>query len=142
MLRSICRSLTHFSAIAAAACFVTPLRATPYASNVVKNGLAVSFTLNEPTDSLKYSINGGAPVSILDTTKGSKSFNLNLPTDTFSIIAEKNAATGYSIPTGTQIQPTDSGSLGIATNASGLNLISDDTNKFSWYGAARRRREQ
>jgi hypothetical protein len=114
-----------------------PALATPYASNVTKVGTTVSLILNEPTDSLKYSINGGALVALDGTTKGTKTFNLGSPTDTFSIVAEKNALTGYTIPTGGTVPTTDSGSLNAATPAAGLNLISNDADKFSWYGAPR-----
>src|SRR3954471_5265074 len=79
--------------------------ATPYASGVVKSGTSVSFILNEPADALTYSINGGAPVALNGATKGTKTFTLNAPTDTFSISAEKTAATGYTIPTGNVSQP-------------------------------------
>jgi hypothetical protein len=114
-----------------------PAWATPYASNVTKVGTAVSFTLNEPTDTLKYSVNGGALVSLDGTAKGTKTFNLGSPTDTFSIVADKNSSSGYTIPTGATVPTTDSGSLNAATPASGLNLISNDADKFSWYGAPR-----
>lgn len=137
MLRPTFRLFAFVLATTTFAALALPSWATPYASNVTKTGVAVSFTLNEPADSLQYSINGGAPITIADTTKGTKNFNLGLATDTFSIIAKKNSATGYTIPTGTQIQPTDSGSLGIATNASGLNLISDDTANTSLYNSPR-----
>jgi len=115
----------------------SPVQATPYASNVVKTGTTVTFTLNEPSDSLKYSINGGALQSLDGTTKGSKTFNLGAASDTFSIIAEKNAATGYRIPTGATIPTTDLGSLNAPTAASGLSLISSDADKYSWYSNPR-----
>ena len=76
------------------------VQATPYASNVVKTGTSVSFLLNEPSDTLKYSINGGALQTLDGTTKGLKTFNLGSASDTFSIVAEKTAATGFTIPTG------------------------------------------
>jgi hypothetical protein len=100
MIRTKYRLLTLLLAICAATFFVASLKATPYASNITRSGVAISFILNESTDTLKYSINGGAHVSILDTTKGTKSFNLNSPADTFSIIAEKNADSGYAIRRG------------------------------------------
>jgi hypothetical protein len=121
----------------AAAGSVIPALATPYASNVTKTGTTVNFILNEPSGTLKYSINGGAPVALDGTTKGAKTFNLGSPSDTFSIIAEKTDSTGYTIPTGATIPTTDSGSLNAATPAGGLNLISNDADKFSWYGAPR-----
>src|SRR4051794_26078483 len=111
--------------------------ATPYASNVTKTGTQVSFTLNEPAGTLQYKINGGAPVALDGTTKGAKTFNLGSPTDTFSIIADKNAATGYSIATGGTVPSTDSGSLSVATPAGGLNLISDDTNLLVKFNSPR-----
>ena len=111
--------------------------ATPYASNVSKTGVAVNFILNEPADTLTYSINGGAAQPLNGATKGAKTFNLNSPTDTFSISATKNAATGYTIATGATIPTTDSGSLNAATPASGLNLISSDADQFSWYSTPR-----
>ena len=114
-----------------------PARATPYASNVVKSGTTVNFTLNEPAGSLKYSINGGALLPLDGTTKGTKTFSLGAPSDAFSIVAENTASVGYTIPTGDTIPTTDSGSLNAATAAGGLNLISNDADKFSWYGAPR-----
>src|SRR5436190_23968548 len=92
----------RFLALAAAVSLTlssTWVQATPYASGVTKTGTSVSFILNEPTDVLKYTINGGSPLTLDGTTKGTKSFTLGSPTDTFSIIAEKTAATGFLIPT-------------------------------------------
>jgi len=122
--------------------------ATPYASGVVKSGTSVSFILNEPADSLTYSINGGAPVALNGAAKGTKTFTLNAPTDTFSISAEKTAATGYTIPTGNVSQPvfgtpgpppdySTLKSLSQPTNESGYNLISDDANPLTKYNSPR-----
>ena len=98
--------------VAALALAVSPslVQAVPYASNVVKTGTTVNFILNEPSDTLKYSINGGALQSLDGTTKGAKTFNLGAANDTFSIVAEKNAAVGWSIPTGV-ILPAASSAL-------------------------------
>jgi hypothetical protein len=132
MLRPSFRLLTVCVAAATIAALAVPSLATPYASNVTKTGTTVSFILNENTDSLKYTINGGAPVSIANTTKGTKTFNLTSATDKFSIIADKTAAAGYSIPDGTQ-----NTSLAIPSNQGGLSLLSDDASPFSMYNAPR-----
>jgi hypothetical protein len=132
MLRSICRSLTLALAIVSVSSLATTLHATPYASNVVKTGTSVSFILNEQADSLKYTINGGAPITIADVTKGTKTFNLNAATDNFSIIAEKTAATGYSIAI-----PGQNSTLAVPSNQSGLSLLSDDASNFSKYNSPR-----
>src|SRR6476620_4666985 len=76
------------------------LRATPYASHVTMSGTTVDFILNQPTQSLTYSINGGAPLALDGSTKGTKSFNLGSPTDHFSIVAANNDTTGFLISTG------------------------------------------
>src|SRR6476660_3654448 len=78
--------------------------ATPYASSVtVTGGTSVSFILNEPTDVLKYSINGGAFVNSSDGLgKGAHTFTIPNGA-TFSIVADKAATTGYTIPTGNTI---------------------------------------
>jgi hypothetical protein len=131
------RLFTFLTVLSLTAVFITQTWATPYASNVVKTGTTVTFTLNEPADSLKYTINGGALQTLNGATKGTKTFNLGAATDTFSIVAEKNAATGYTIATGATIPTTDSGSLNAPTAASGLNLISNDADKFSWYSTPR-----
>src|SRR3954451_16676793 len=76
------------------------LLATPYASHVTKSGTSVMFILNQPTASLTYSIDGGAPIALNGSTNGTKTFNLGSPTDHFSIAAQNNDATGFLIPTG------------------------------------------
>src|SRR4051794_5921141 len=115
--------------------------ATPYASAVTKTTVgattSVSFILNEPTDTLKYTINGGSPVTLDGTTKGTKTFNLTNANDTFSIIAEKNAATGYTIPTGGTVTAVASSGVRIDSPAGGFNLISDDASVFSRYASPR-----
>jgi hypothetical protein len=111
-------------------------QATSYASNVVKTGTTVTFTLNEPADSLKYSINGGALQALDGTSKGTKTFNLGAASDTFSIVAEKNSATGFTIPTGNVIPLFGTG-LTVDTNEAGFNLISDDASNFARYNSPR-----
>ena len=83
-------------------CAMVPsaLYSAPFASNVVLSGTNVSFILNEPADSLTYSINGGAAVPLASGTKGTKNFTLGAPTDTFSISVSNDDPVGYSIPTG------------------------------------------
>lgn len=67
--------------IAALTCVPSVLRATPYASNVSISGTTVTYTLNESTDSLKYSINGGALQASTDgLAKGTHTFTI--PTGT------------------------------------------------------------
>lgn len=114
------------------------LHAAPYASNVNVSGTTVNFILNQTADTLKYSINGGAPVTIADPSKGAKAFNLNSPTDKFSIIAELNDATGFSIATGNTIAAL-SNSFGQSRPLpeAGLNLISDDFNVLTHYNSPR-----
>src|SRR5262245_15740190 len=95
MLRNSFRALAAMLTVA----LVTSLaHATPYASNVSVSGTTVTFTLNSPSTSLTYSLNGGAAVALDGTTKGTKTFNLNAPTDTFSIVADNTDATGWTIP--------------------------------------------
>src|SRR5690242_19148123 len=107
------------------------VHATPYASGVVKTGTSVSFILNEPADSLTYRINGGAPVALNGATKGTKTFNLNAATDTFSISAEKTAATGYTIPTGNVSQPVFN-TPGPPPDYSTLKSLSQPTNEAGY----------
>src|SRR5262249_17319659 len=107
-----------------------------YASRVVVSGTSVSFILNQPTQSLTYTINGGAPVTLDGSTKGAKSFNLSSPTDHFSIVAANNDVTGFLIPTGGAILPAANG-LSQPTNQSGTNVISDDGSPFSRYNGPR-----
>src|SRR5437762_1348562 len=81
--------------------YSSQLHATPYASNVTKTGTTVTYTLNEDADTLKFSINGGALNPVPDgVAKGSHTFTLGSATDTFSIVADKTSAVGYTIPTG------------------------------------------
>jgi hypothetical protein len=140
--------LSRFLAVAAAVGLTsssTWVQATPYASGVTKTGTSVSFILNEPTDVLKYTINGGSPVTLDGTTKGTKTFTLGSATDTFSIIAEKTAATGFLIPTGGTVSPNAAGcaaansctGLSLDSPASGFNLVSDDASTFSRYNSPR-----
>src|SRR4051794_34588774 len=107
LMNSRIRLITSFAHVALFACALirvmsaaSLLQATPYASRVTFSGSTVSFILNQPTASLTYSINGGAPVALDGSTQGSKTFNLGSPTDHFSIMAQNNDATGFSIPTG------------------------------------------
>lgn len=111
-------------------------RAASYASGVTLSGTTVNFVLNEPASLVEYIINGGAPVVINGTTAGTKSFVLNLPTDTFSIRVRDSAATGYTIPTGAS-QPAVTNGLGQATNLSGFNQISDDSNVLLHFNSLR-----
>ncbi len=74
--------------------------AAPYASGITVSGTTVDFILNQDADSLTYSINGGSPIAVpTGTAKGSHSFTLNSPTDTFSIVAEKSEV-GFTTPDG------------------------------------------
>jgi len=86
---SFLSGLNSLAAVTAcAAAFPFSSYAAPYASRVViSGGTNVSFTLNEPADSLAYRINGG-PLQPLDgSIGGTKSFSLGVPTDTFDVIA-------------------------------------------------------
>jgi hypothetical protein len=111
-------------------------QSSPFASNVVISGTNVSFILNEPADSLTYSINGGAQVALSGAAKGTKSFTLGAPTDTFSIYASKYDPTGYSIPTGNTIA-ADANGLGAVTNEGGFRQISDDANALNRFNSPR-----
>jgi len=134
--------MMHFNRFAAALAVVglvmnsARVYATPYASGVTKTGTTVSFILNEPTDTLKYTINNGAPVTLDGTTKGTKTFSLSNASDVFSIIAEKNAATGFLIPTGGTIAGIANGPR-VDSPQSGTNLVSDDASVFSRYASPR-----
>src|SRR5437762_10953329 len=102
--------LSHFFIALAIAPIASCALGAPYASNVViSGGTNVSFILNEPADSLTYSINGGAPQALDGTSKGTKNFVLGSSTDTFSIKATKNDAVGYTMPTGATIGPDTNG---------------------------------
>lgn len=123
----------------------TVVRATPYASGVTKSGTTVSFILNEPSDTLKYSINGGALQTLDGSTKGTKTFNLTSPSDKFSIVAEKNSAVGYTIPTGATVDPifntpgdyTTLTTLSQSSPQAGYAVISDDASLLSRYNSPR-----
>src|SRR5436190_3191737 len=140
--------LTRFLALAAAVSLTlssTWVHATPYASGVtVTGGTSVSFILNEPADVLKYSINGGNFTNLDGTTKGTKSFTIPNGA-TFSIVADKTAATGFLIPTGGITSPNAAGcaaassctGLSLDSPASGFNLVSDDASTFSRYNSPR-----
>jgi hypothetical protein len=109
----------------------------PYASNiVVTGGTNVSFILNEPADSLTYSINGGPAQSLSGATKGLKNFVLGSPTDTFSITASKTDSVGYTVPTGGTIA-TDANGLSQPTAASGFRLLSTDTDNLVKFNSPR-----
>ena len=121
---------SRFLAIAAVLVVVAgsvPVYATPYASGVTVSGTSVSFILNEPTDTLKYSINGGGFVNSSDGLgKGLHTFTIP-SVATFSIVADKTASTGFLIPTGGTVPVVASTGLSQVSNASGFNLISDDS---------------
>jgi hypothetical protein len=110
--------------------------AAPYASNISRTGTSVSFILNEPADSLTYSINGGPQIPLDGTTKGTKNFVLGSASDTFAISTSKNDPIGYTIPTGGSIAAVATG-LSQATNASGFRLVSDDTNPLGRFNSPR-----
>src|SRR5437764_1369801 len=111
--------------------------AAPYASNVIiSGGTNVSFILNEPADSLTYSINGGAPQTLDGSTKGTKNFALGSSSDTFSILATKLDGTGYSRPTGATFAAAPNG-LSQPTAQFGFRLISDDTNTLVKFNSPR-----
>ncbi len=111
--------------------------AAPYASNVTQSGTTVSFILNEPADVLNVSINGGPRVTIAGAaSKGTKSFTLGSPTDTYSILAGKTDTVGYKIPTGGTIAVA-AGGLSQITNESGLRLITDDANPLGRFNSPR-----
>jgi hypothetical protein len=120
------------------------LNATPYASNVQVTGTTVNFILNEPADVLTYSINGGPAVALNGATKGAKTFNLGVASDMFSIVAEKTAATGFTIPTGAVLPAENSttagqpaNGLGHPTNEGGFNVVSDDASLLTRFNSPR-----
>lgn len=112
------------------------MQAAPYASHVQVNGTNVSFILNQPADGLGYRINNGAFQSLDGSTKGSKSFSLTSPTDTFAILAVKNETNGYTVLTGGTIA-TNANGLSQPSDAGGFNPISDDANSFNRYNSPR-----
>jgi hypothetical protein len=126
MIRSIRLSIL----LALGALVTGMLHAAPFASNVLLSGTNVSFVLNEPADSLSYSLNGGPQVALEGSTKGTKSFTLDSPSDKFSIFAGKTDTVGYTIPTGGSMAAATNG-LSVATNQSGFRLISDDSNPLT-----------
>ncbi|MBA4105040.1 MAG: hypothetical protein C0485_04720 [Pirellula sp.] len=108
--------------------------AVSYATNVTKTGTTVNFILNSPADILSYSINGGAPILLDGTTKGAKTFNLTSAGDTFSIVADRTDAAGFTIPTGGAPIPGGGNALFTESPEAGLTTLSDDTsvlNRFS-----------
>lgn len=127
---SLAVSVATLSALAAVA------QAAPYASGVNITGTNVNFVLNEPADVLAVQINGGAYQLLDGSTKGTKSFTLGSPTDTFAITVRKNDPLGYTIPTGGTINSTANG-LSQSSNASGFNLISTDTNPLVRFNSPR-----
>ncbi len=112
--------------------------ATPYASNISIDPTtkAVTFILNQPSTTLKYSINGGTPVTLDGTTVGTKTFNLGSLANKFSIIADNTDAAGYSVPIGGQLAIANSG-LTQPVNASGFNQIGSDTNTLNMFNSPR-----
>ncbi len=137
---SLVTSLARIAQVACvAACFIlvgSVSNATPYASGVTISGTTVSFILNQPTQSLTYRINGGAPVALDGSSKGTLTFNLNSPTDHFSIAAQNTDTTGFLIPTGA-ITPPNGGGLSQATSASGTKVISDDGSPLNRFNSPR-----
>jgi hypothetical protein len=131
MIRYRCLTIFALYAMAPSVLF-----AAPFASNVVLTGTTVNFILNEPADSLTYSINGGPAVALSGATKGGKTFALGAPSDTFSISAAKYDSVGYTLPTGGTIAANTNG-LSVVTNESGFRLISDDTSNFVKFNSPR-----
>jgi hypothetical protein len=126
-------------ALAAAAAVVlggTFAHAAPYASGVQIAGNNVSFVLNEPTDVLTVSINGGAPITLDGSTAGTKNFTIGSPSDKFTIVTQNSSPTGYRIPTGSTIAAASSG-LSQQSNEGGSNLISADTNVLNRFNSPR-----
>jgi len=132
-MRSIHCTVT---ALALSIAMAMSLHAAPYASNISVSGTTVNFTLNQTADFLSYSINGGSPVVMADPSKGSKSFNLNSPSDTFSIIAELTSFSGFTIPTGGTVNPTANAISQTATEV-GWSVISDSTNPLTKFNSPR-----
>jgi hypothetical protein len=130
------RSGTLLIAVAAAAALSTAVQAAPYASNVSIVGTTVNFILNEPADSLLVSINGGAPTSLDASSKGTKSFMLSSPTDSFTITAKKSDGVGYAIPTGGTVASSTNG-LSQASAAGGYRVLSEDTNNLVKFNSPR-----
>jgi hypothetical protein len=130
------KSLAAVAALSASLPFAT--EAAPFASRVViSGGTNVSFILNEPADALAYRLNGVGPLQPLNgATKGTKTFSLNSPTDTFEIFANKVDAVGYTIPTGNSIAAHANG-MSQATAEAGAQLISDDTNPLTRFNSPR-----
>lgn len=124
------------SAVALTLAVASVANAAPYASGIINTGSSVSFVLNEPTDSLTVSINGGAPIVLDGSTKGTKTFAVSSLTDTFVINAYKTDTVGYTIPTGATIATAANG-LSQPTNAAGLRLLSDDTNVLTRFNSPR-----
>lgn len=122
-------------AAAALSALVSPALAAPYASSVSITGTTVTFTLNEDASTLAYTINGGAPISLDGSTKGTKTFNLNSPTDKFAITASKVSG-GYAFANGFTTAAAASG-LGVASTNGGYNLVSSDTNPLVKFNSPR-----
>jgi hypothetical protein len=96
----------------------------------------VSFILNEAADQLGYRINGGAMTWLDGSTSGLKTFPLTSAGDKFEIVAKKTEPVGYTIPTGEVTLPTTTG-LSQPVPTAGLQLVSDDANRWGMFNAAR-----
>jgi len=92
--------------------------------------------LNEPADSLTYTINGGAPQTLDGSIKGTKTFALGSPGDKFAISAQKLDSVGWTVPTGATFAATPNG-LSQPTSQSGFRLISTDTDNLVKFNSPR-----
>lgn len=130
-MQTYLRSLSVIAVLVVATC----AEATPYASSVQVSGTTVTFLTNENSDTLKYSINGGALIDLPDgADKGSHTFTLNSPSDKFSIVAER-VEDGFTSLTGNTIAAlTNSFGLSRPMQEGVVTVITDDaspTNSFN-----------
>jgi hypothetical protein len=118
-----------------ATALASPAFAAPYASSVSITGTTVTFTLNEDASNLSYRINGGLPILLDGATKGTKTFNLNSPSDTFSITASKVSG-GYAFANGSTTATSANG-LSVPTANSSYFPVSSDSNPFGRFNSPR-----
>ncbi len=115
-------------ALAAALGFVgsaTFVHAAPYASGISVSGTTVNYIMNQDSDVLEISINGGAFAPAPDgLLKGAHTFTLGAPTDTFAIRAEKTEL-GFTTASGGTIVKAPLGMAYDVPEANGTQMSTD-----------------
>lgn len=111
------------------------LHAAPYASGITISGTTVNYIMNQDSDVLEISINGGAFTPASDgLLKGPHSFTIPSGAS-FSIRADRTE-NGFTMPDGGTVAPTGNGLSETLPSGYGT-LISSDTSNFSKYNSPR-----